>query len=152
MPTLTQLKEAVTVAEQIEKLQAALASLIGGSSSVASVPKSAPTPAAKPGKRTMSPEARARIAAAQRARWAKSKGTSTPVVKTGKRTMSPEARARIAAAQRARWAKSKGASTEIAKAPAAKPVKKKGGLSPEGRARIVAALKARWARKRAGKK
>jgi hypothetical protein len=61
--------------------------------------------------------------------------------------MSPEARAKIAAAQRARWAKSKGSSTVSVKAPAAKSVKKKGGLSPEGRAKIVAALKARWAAK-----
>jgi hypothetical protein len=73
---------------------------------------------------------------------------SAPVAKTGKRTMSPEARERIAAAQRARRAKSKGTST----APAAKAVKKKGGLSPEGRAKIVTALKARWAAKRALKK
>src|SRR5450432_1442422 len=99
MPTLSQLKQAVSVAERIESLQAQLASLVGGTGPVASAPKAA----------------------------------SSPVAKAGKRTMSPEARARIAAAQRARWAKSKGASIAIAKAPAAKPVKKKGGLSPEGR-------------------
>jgi hypothetical protein len=74
MPTLSQLKQAVSIAEQIEKLQATLASLVGGSAPVASAPKAASSPVAKAGKRTMSPEARARIAAAQRARWAKSKG------------------------------------------------------------------------------
>jgi hypothetical protein len=110
MPTLIQLKEAITIAEQIEGLQARLASLLGGSVSSASVdpaPKAAPTPVAKAGKRTMSPEARARIAAAQRARWAKSKGTvkapvASPTKKKGK--LSPEGRAKIVAALKARWA------------------------------------------------
>ena len=107
MPTLNQLKEAVTIAEQIEKLQATLSSLIGGSGSVASAPKAASTPVAKAGKRTMSAEARARIAAAQRARWAKSRGVSKapaapPTKKKGK--LSPEGRAKIVAALKARWA------------------------------------------------
>lgn len=60
--------------------------------------------------------ARKRIAAAQRARWAKARGESTtpapaPELKTraskkihGRRTMSPEARARIVAAQKTRRA------------------------------------------------
>ena len=58
----------------------------------------------------MSAQGRARIAAAQRARWAKSKGESAgpvaPATKRKKRRkMSPEARARIVAAQKKRWAK-----------------------------------------------
>ena|SRR6266849_9140631 len=53
-------------------------------------------------KRTVSAAARTKMAAAQRARWAKAKrvGTSTPV-----RTMSQAARRRISAAKRAWWAK-----------------------------------------------
>jgi hypothetical protein len=55
---------------------------------------------------TMSAEGRARIAAAQRARWAKVKGkkarATTPVKK---RKLSAAALARIRAAQKARWAK-----------------------------------------------
>jgi len=54
------------------------------------------------GRKSLSPDARKRIAEAQRRRWAKVKGESA---KTGKRTLSPAARRRIAAAQRARWAK-----------------------------------------------
>jgi hypothetical protein len=68
--------------------------------------------AAKPGRqrRKMSAKGRARIAAAQRARWAKVKGQQkvVPIAKgrkPGKRTMSASARRKIAAAQRARWAK-----------------------------------------------
>ena len=59
---------------------------------------------AKRTKRTLSTAARRRMAAAQRARWAKAKGAKAaqPV-----RTMSQAARKKIAAAQRARWAKAK---------------------------------------------
>jgi len=79
------------VARQVERLDAALAALNGSHGKL---------------RGTLSASARARIAAAQRARWAKVKasknGTATP-----KRTMSVAARKKIAAAQRARWAKVK---------------------------------------------
>jgi len=55
---------------------------------------------------------RARIAAAQRARWAKVRtesGKQSGATSPKKRTMSASARKRIAAAQRARWAKVKAA-------------------------------------------
>ncbi len=58
--------------------------------------------------RKISAKGRARIAAAQRARWAKVKGQNRviPIAKP-KRAMSASARRKIAAAQRARWAKVK---------------------------------------------
>jgi hypothetical protein len=62
------------------------------------------------GTRKMSAAGRARIAAAQRARWAKVKAKGSignVVAMPKKRTMSAAARKRIAAAQRARWAKVK---------------------------------------------
>src|SRR5437016_6101816 len=57
---------------------------------------------ARGNRRTVSAAARRKMAAAQKARWARVKGAkaSTPV-----RTMSESARKRIAASQRARWAK-----------------------------------------------
>ena len=62
----------------------------------------------------MSAAGRARIAAAQRARWAKQKGgaagkdsAKAGKTKKAKRILSPEARAKIAAAQKRRWAKQK---------------------------------------------
>ncbi|HEY1678635.1 MAG TPA: hypothetical protein VGG04_13045 [Candidatus Sulfotelmatobacter sp.] len=64
--------------------------------------------------RTISAAGKARIAAAQRARWAKVKaksGTGSVVTMPKKRTMSAAARKKIAAAQRARWAKVKAAKT-----------------------------------------
>jgi len=55
--------------------------------------------------RTISAAGRARIAAAQRARWAKRKGQRVVSIVARKRTMSPANRKKVAAAQRARWAK-----------------------------------------------
>jgi hypothetical protein len=57
--------------------------------------------------RKLSASARARIAAAQRARWAKVREKAKVVPIRRKRTLSPAARKKIAAAQRARWAKVK---------------------------------------------
>src|ERR1700746_2314852 len=54
---------------------------------------------------TMSAAGRARIAAAQRARWAKVKRRVVRAISASQRTMSPAARRRIAAAQKARWAR-----------------------------------------------
>lgn len=59
-------------------------------------------------KRTMSVAGRERIAAAQRARWAKQKAGTQPA--KPKRTMSAAAQRKIGAAQRARWANVKRAS------------------------------------------
>lgn len=58
----------------------------------------------------MSAAGRARIAAAQRARWAKiNKGKKPATTKGSRRKMSASAKAKIAAAARARWAKAKAA-------------------------------------------
>ena len=59
----------------------------------------------------MSAAGRARIVAAQRARWAKRKGKQLSVkpVKKAKRQMSAAARAKISAAAKKRWAKAKAA-------------------------------------------
>lgn len=60
-------------------------------------------------RRTISASGRRRIAAAQRARWAKLKAKNAVSIapKPPRRTMSASARRKIAAAQRARWAKVK---------------------------------------------
>jgi hypothetical protein len=91
-------------------------------------------------RRTLSAEAREKIAAAQRARWAKSKkaakkaAPSTTAASTAKkapavglranskkkRTLSAGARAKIAAAQKARWAKARKAAKKASTAKVAK--------------------------------
>ena len=116
-PSIDQLKRAIAISEQIQKLEAELASVLG-SSAKASAPAKVAAVAVKPGrrKRGLSAEGRARIAAAQKARWAKTKGdsgaeASAEAPKAGKRrkkrNLSPEARARIVAAVKRRWAKAK---------------------------------------------
>jgi hypothetical protein len=67
---------------------------------------SQPKAAATRKRRTISAAGRRRIAAAQRARWAKIKGQKVVSISSRKgRKMSPAARKRIVAAQKARWAK-----------------------------------------------
>jgi len=111
IPTLAQLKRSINISEQIEKLQAELAAVFSGiSDAIAPAPaKSAP----KKGKRKkggMSAAGRARIIAAQKARWAKVKSNAAvtevaPKPKKKKGKISAEGRANIIAAQKARWAK-----------------------------------------------
>jgi cell division septum initiation protein DivIVA len=110
--TSKQLRLAADLKDQIEALEQELGQIVGSSTTPAT-----PAAAAEPQKRRkVSAAGRARIAAAQRARWATLKGTQPPVetlpvkpVKKAKRTMSPAARARIALAAKARWAKAKAA-------------------------------------------
>jgi hypothetical protein len=116
-PSVFQLTQALRIQEQIEKLQAELRSLLSGDALAAGdvagnggIPAAASRAKKKSG---MSVEGRARIAAAQKARWAKLKvGTEASKAAVAsapkkRRKMSPEARARIVAAVRARWAKVK---------------------------------------------
>ncbi|MCW0220041.1 MAG: hypothetical protein OJI67_17075 [Prosthecobacter sp.] len=78
IPTVNQLTRALEVTKQIEKLQAELAAIFGGDFKAAKklakaekAEKAEKTTGKK--KRTMSPEAKEKIAAAQRLRWAKQK-------------------------------------------------------------------------------
>lgn len=120
LPSTAQLQQALQITQQIEELERELKSILGDG--ITPWPKTAASAEAAPRKkRTMSAGARKRIAAAQRARWARAKVETTSISpapapeqkagadssrKTkGKRTMSPEARAHIVAAQKKRWAK-----------------------------------------------
>ena len=73
MPTTAQLKKAVIISEKLDALEAELAAILGGSSAASKASKEPKVPKAKKTKRIMSLEAREKIAAAQRKRWAKSK-------------------------------------------------------------------------------
>ena len=94
-----ELRHIANLKEKIDSLQDELAQIVDGA---------APAPQKKSG---MSAAGRARIAAAQRARWAKfhSSGKSEKNGARPKRKFSAAARAKIAAAARARWAKAKAA-------------------------------------------
>jgi|ERR1700722_1076645 hypothetical protein len=96
-----QLRRAADLKEKIATLQNELESYLGiVVSSVSNLlsPKR---------KSRMSAAGRARIIAAQKARWAKVKAGKPATKAKGRRKMSAAARAKIAAAARARWAKAK---------------------------------------------
>jgi hypothetical protein len=102
MPNLVALLKAERdkVARQLNGLNAALAAFAGVYGGHVG--------AKSRGRRKLSAPGLANIRAAQKARWAKQKGTSTYSSKGApKRRISPAGRARIAAAARARWAKVK---------------------------------------------
>ena len=158
-PTLGQLKRALVISEQIEALQKELGGIFGNHP--APVTKSAPA-AMKPKRGGMSAAGRARIAAAQKLRWAKIKGRKAPAKAKAPATapvkkktkMSAQGLANIKAAQKKRWAKIKaGKKAQPAKAQskAAAPAKKKRTpMSAEAKAKLSAMMKARWNAAKAG--
>ena len=111
--SVAQLRRAIEIREKIEALEKELVG-IQGVSSVSSVA----APAASGKKRTMSPAARAKIAAAQKARWAERKGkkSAAPAAKAvaksepkPKRKLTAAGRRRLAALAKARWMKARAA-------------------------------------------
>ena len=107
--TALQLRKAAELQDQITTLESELASILGNETQPAQ-----PAATAAPKKRGMSAAGKARIIAAQKARWAKVKAAkaAAPAAKTGSKpakkfTMSAAAKAKISAAAKARWAKIK---------------------------------------------
>jgi hypothetical protein len=103
--SIQQLRQAANLKEKIAALEKKLSQVLGSTESIVTK-----APKKKGG---MSIAGKARIAAAQKARWAKIKAAK-PTGKAGKpakkkRTMSAAARARISAMAKARWAKAKAA-------------------------------------------
>ena len=140
--TPQQLRQAADLQEKIQSLQEELGQLLGGDESTPAQPSEATTTKRK--KYKMSAAGRAAIRAAQKARWARIKGTasSTTPAKKAKRKMSAQGLANIRAGVAKRMAAQ-------GKAPAAKPVKKaRKKISAAGLANIRAAQKARWAKAR----
>ncbi|MEQ1859371.1 MAG: hypothetical protein ABMA13_05500 [Chthoniobacteraceae bacterium] len=118
MPSIEQLKRAITLAEQIEKLQSELNQII---SNVGGKVSTVTTTLKAKAKKVISPAARAKMVAGIKARWAKINAAKTPA------TPAP---ARDAAA------------------PAAAPKSKlKRKISAESRAKMIAGAKARWAKR-----
>jgi hypothetical protein len=97
--SLDSLEKALSIRRQIETLESRLAGLLGGTVS--------PHPTTGKGRRHMSAAARAKIAAAARARWAKVKaGQRTIARKQRKRKsgLTPAGRRRLSLLMKARWA------------------------------------------------
>jgi hypothetical protein len=94
--SVQQLRRAAEIKETIESLKNEIGRIFGSSE------KTTASPVSKK-RRKMSAAGRARIAAAQKARWAKVKAKVAPAQKS-KRQMSEAAKAKISAAAKARWA------------------------------------------------
>jgi hypothetical protein len=98
--TASQLRRAADVKDKIESLESELSRLLGSA-------EGAVTPRKR---RKMGAAARAKIAAAQRARWAKHPGTKAPkTAAKPRRKFSAAARKRLAESAKARWAKARAA-------------------------------------------
>jgi hypothetical protein len=133
----TQLRKAADLQEKIQSLQKELGQLLGGETT---------TPAQtteQPKKYKFSAASRAKMRRAQKARWAKIKGTvpSATPAPAPKRKMSAQGLANIRAGVAKRMA---------AQGKAVQKPKRK--FSAAGRAALSAAAKARWAKVRAAKK
>ena len=79
--TVAQLKEAIAIKEKIEALEQELASILGTTAEPAMPEPEMPVGTSGRRKKKMSPAAKAKISAAQKARWAKTKGERKPEVK-----------------------------------------------------------------------
>jgi hypothetical protein len=131
--TPKQLRRAANLQEKIQSLQSDLNQILGSEGSTSAQSSEGPT------KRKFSAAAKARMKAAQRARWAKIKGTKAG--RKAGRKMSAKGLANIRAGVLKRM-KNQGKTTR-------KPKRK---MSAAGRAALAAAAKARWAMAKAAGK
>jgi len=94
--------------EELARIEQAIAALVGLESGRGArrgrPPKSSAGTSQAGKRRTMSAAARAKISAAQKARWARQKGKSAPAKSAGRRPMSAAMRKRLSAMMKARWA------------------------------------------------
>jgi hypothetical protein len=103
--TITQLKRAAAIKEQIEALNKELRGLLGASAKSGAAPKN---------KRTMSAATKKKIAASQKARLANLRRANAatqstkPAAKAKKKTVSPATKAKLSAKLKAYWAAKKG--------------------------------------------
>ena len=129
------LQEAISIRQQIDNLQRRLSSLLRG----APQRPTAPTTLG----RYFSPATRAKLAAAARARWARTRGTGGAAPAARKGQLTPAGRRKLSQLMKARWAaRRKAAGKEKSSG------RKKGALTPAGRRRLSELMKARWAARR----
>src|SRR5207244_3860065 len=134
------LQEAISIRQQIDNLQRRLSSVLRGA------PQRPTAPTARG--RFFSPATREKLAAAARARWARTRSTGAAAPPKRKGQLTPAGRRKLSQLMKARWAaRRKAAGTKKA------PAKKKGALTPAGRRKLSQLMKARWAaRKKAAAK
>ena len=129
------LQEAMSIRQQIDNLQQRLSSLLRGA------PQRPTGPTARG--RYFSPATRAKLAAAARARWARTRGPGGAAPAKRKGQLTPAGRRKLSQLMKARWAaRRKAGGTQGGTK------RKKGGLTPAGRRRLSELMKARWATRR----
>jgi chromosome segregation ATPase len=102
--TVSQLKRAAAIKEQIEDLNKELRGILGAPATTRAAPKK---------KRTMSAAAKKQLAAARKARWANLRRANpatqsvTPAVQAKKKTVSRATKAKLSAKLKAYWAAKK---------------------------------------------
>jgi len=129
------LQEAISIRQQIDNLQRRLSSILRGA------PQRQAAPAAA--RRYFSPATRAKLSAAAKARWAKTRGAGGAVPAKRKGQLTPAGRRKLSQLMKARWAaRRKAGGTQKASR------RKKGTLTPAGRRRLSELMKARWAARR----
>src|SRR5215472_9215585 len=133
------LQEAISIRQQIDNLQRRLSSLLRGA------PQRPTAPTAAAG-RYFSPATRAKLAAAARARWARTRGGTGGAAPTKRKgQLTPAGRRKLSQLMKARWAaRRKAGGTKKA------PAKKRGALTAAGRKRLSDLMRARWAARRRG--
>ena len=135
------LQEAISIRQQIDNLQRRLSSLLRGA------PQRPTTSPTAPG-RFFSPATRAKLSAAARARWARTRGSAAPAAPAQRKgQLTPAGRRKLSQLMKARWAARRKAGGKPKTSS-----RKKGALTPAGRRRLSELMKARWAaRRKAGK-
>ena len=145
--SVKELQEAISIRQQIDNLQRRLSSLLRGA-------PQRPTGPTAPG-RYFSPATRAKLAAAARARWARTRGTGGAAPARRKGQLTPAGRRRLSELMKARWAaRRKAGGTQKGSLMRRRLMRsRKGALTPAGRKRLSELMKARWAaRRKAGSK
>ena len=153
--SVKELQEAISIRQQIDNLQRRLSSLLRGAPQkpTATAAPSARSAATASG-RYFSPATRAKLSAAARARWARTRGpgaTAAPAAAGKKGQLTPAGRRKLSQLMKARWAARRKAGGEK-KGPQKTSGRKKGALTPAGRKRLSELMKARWAARRKGGK
>jgi hypothetical protein len=139
------LQEAISIRQQIDNLQRRLSSLLRGAPQRPTAPTIRPTIRPTTRGRYFSPATRAKLAAAARARWARTRSTGAAAPAKTKGQLTPAGRRKLSQLMKARWAaRRKAGGTKKA------PAKKRGALTAAGRKRLSDLMKARWAARRRG--
>ena len=135
--SLKDLQEAISIRQQIDNLQRRLSSVLRGA------PERPTGPTARG--RYFSPATRAKLSAAAKARWARTKGAGGAAPARRKGQLTPAGRRKLSQLMKARWAaRRKAGGTKKASA------RKRGTLTAAGRKRLSELMKARWAARRKG--